>query len=222
MAANGQIRQVAAEGEALRWTGRVLSAEDLQRSLNGHRQLLLPARTIITPLAAEQIRTQGLRVQRLPVEEQKMLSAPWGYAQQRPDALVQTAVRALEQEGISLQELKVPDRSLPCRWVCAVAEWVASGGVDPRRGGVIFCDDAGLLCCVANKVAGLRAIVANTVPQTAHATLTLGANLVAVEMPGRTFFEVRQILRTLCSGGVPACPAGVACILKELDGHAHR
>ena len=105
---------------------------------------------------------------------------------------------ALEREGVSLQELKLPDRSSACRWVCAVAEWVASGGVNPCRGGVIFCDDAGLLCCVANKVAGLRAVVANTVPQAARATLTLGANLVAVDMPGRTFFEVRQILRTLC------------------------
>jgi ribose 5-phosphate isomerase RpiB len=87
---------------------------------------------------------------------------------------------------------------------------------------VVFCDDAGLLCCVANKVAGLRAALANTVAQAAQATLTLGANLLAVEMPGRTFFEVRQILRTCCSAAAPACPAGVACTLQELDGHAHR
>jgi ribose 5-phosphate isomerase RpiB len=199
-----------------------LTAEDLQRSLNGHRELILPARTIITPLAAEQIRAQGLRVQRLPVEEQTASLAPWGYAQERPHPFVQNAIRALEREGISLQELKLPDRSSACRWARAVAESVANGGISAKRGGVIFCDDAGLLCCVANKVAGLRAVVANTVAQAARATLTLGANLVAVEMPGRTFFEVRQILRTVCSGAVPACPDGVACILEELDGHAHR
>jgi ribose 5-phosphate isomerase RpiB len=222
MNGNGQVRQVAAGGEALRWTGRVLSAEDLRYSLNGHRELILPARTIITPLAAEQIRTQGLRVQRLPVEKQTTPAAAWGYAQERPDSVVRNAVRALEREGVSLPELTVPDRSSPCRWARTVAESVASGGVDPCRGGVIFCDDAGLLCCVANKVAGLRAVVANTVPQAARATLALGANLVAVEMPGRTFFEVRQILRTLCASALPACPAGVACILEELDGHAHR
>jgi ribose 5-phosphate isomerase RpiB len=87
---------------------------------------------------------------------------------------------------------------------------------------VIFCSDAGLLCCVANKVAGLRAAPANTVAQAARATLSLGANLIAVEMPGRTFFEVRQIIRTCCLAAPPACPAGVACTLQELDGHAHR
>jgi hypothetical protein len=42
-----------------------------------------------------------------------------------------------------------------------------------------------------------------------------------VEMPGRTFFEVRQILRTLLGNGT-TCPDGVACTLRELDGHAHR
>ena len=61
-----------------------------------------------------------------------------------------------------------------------------------------------------------------TVGQAARATLTLAANLLAVEMPGRTFFEVRQILRTLYAPAPPACPDGVACTLRELDGHAHR
>ena len=89
-------------------------------------------------------------------------------------------------------------------------------------GGVVFCDDPGLVCCVANKVPGLRAVAVTTVAQAARATLTLGANLLAVEMPGRTFFEMRQILRCLCGAESTACPAGVACTLRELDGHAHR
>jgi hypothetical protein len=40
-------------------------------------------------------------------------------------------------------------------------------------------------------------------------------------MPGRTFFEVRQMLRMLLEGS-RVCPDGVACTLTELDGHAHR
>jgi ribose 5-phosphate isomerase RpiB len=86
---------------------------------------------------------------------------------------------------------------------------------------VVFCEDPGLVCCVANKVAGLRAVAVSTISQAARATLTLNANLLAVEMPGRTYFEVRQILRTLCNGS-GICPEGVACTLQELDGHAHR
>ena len=78
----------------------------------------------------------------------------------------------------------------------------------------------GLVCCVANKVPGLRAAAVTTVAQAARATHSLGANLLAVEMPGRTYFEVRQILRAVCGAG--ACPDTVAGTLRELDGHAHR
>jgi hypothetical protein len=67
MAADGQVREASAKGEVLRWTGRVLTAEDLRHSLNGHRELTLSARAVITPLAAERIRANGIRISRRPV-----------------------------------------------------------------------------------------------------------------------------------------------------------
>lgn len=210
---------MAADGEVLRWPGRVLSAEDLRCSLNGHRQLILPARAVITPLAAEEIRANGIHVSRQPVEEQPTPRAVWGYAQERPHALVQSAIQALQREGVSLKELKIQGQPSASHWARAVAECVALGEC---RGGVVFCEDAGLLCCVANKVAGLRAAMANTVAQAARATLSLAANLLAVELTGRTFFEVRQILRLCCFAATSVCPASLACTLQELDGHAHR
>jgi ribose 5-phosphate isomerase RpiB len=120
---------------------------------------------------------------------------------------------------VALKELPVGGDQAACRWARAVAEGIAGGEC---RGGILFCQDPGLVCCVANKVPGLRAVAIVSVAQATKATLTLGANLVAVEMPGRTFFEVRQILRTVCAVGAPACPAGAAGTLQELDGHAHR
>jgi hypothetical protein len=45
--------------------------------------------------------------------------------------------------------------------------------------------------------------------------------MLAVEMPGRTFFEVRQILKAL-SRTAAECPQKIADVLQELDGHAHR
>ena len=142
----------------------------------------------------------------------------WGYGQDRPHTMVECAVRALRREGVVVRELPAAGGDLPCRWARAVAQCVANGEC---AGGVVFCDDPGLVCCVANKVPGLRAVAVTTVGQAARATLTLAANLLVVEMPGRTFFEVRQILRTLCGASRP-CPDGVACTLQELDGHAHR
>lgn len=140
-----------------------------------------------------------------------------GYAQERPDPLVSSAIQALRRQGVSFKEL-APPQSTPDQWARALAQCLASGDC---HGGVVFCQDPGLICCIANKVAGVRAVPVVTVPQAGRALAGLAANLVAVEMPGRTFFEVRQILRLVCTpnGG---CPDGVACTLRELDGHAHR
>jgi hypothetical protein len=219
MDTNGQVRNAAANEHVLRWSGRVLTAEDLRRSLNGHREVVLTPRTIVTPLAAEQLRAEGVRLILQERQEQPAAKSAWGFAQDRPHPLVRSAVRAVERNGLRMRELPPNGQEMPCRWAKAVAECVASGEC---WGGVIFCQDPGLVCCVANKVAGLRAVPVATVAQAARAALTLGANLVAVEMPGRTFFEVRQILCTICNRDAPACPAGAACTLQELDGHAHR
>jgi ribose 5-phosphate isomerase RpiB len=132
--------------------------------------------------------------------------------------MVECAVQALRRQGAVIRDLPPADNGLPCHWARAVAECVA------RRecaGGVLFCAGPELVCCVANKVAGLRAAAVTTVHQAARATLDLGANLLVVEMPGRTFFEIRQILRTLYVAS-PACPNGLACTLEELEAHAHR
>ncbi len=209
---------MSGNGQVLHWPKRVLSAEDLARNLNGHRELVLSPRAVVTPLAAEQLRSNGVRISREAAEKKSATRPLWGYGQERPFPVVQTAVQALDREGAELKELPAQD-GLTCRWAKALAECVQRGECG---GGVVFCSDPGLVCCVANKVAGLRAVPVTTVLQAARATLALGANLLAVELPGRTFFEVRQILRTVCLCDGPACPGPVAETLRELDGHAHR
>ena len=219
MSANGQLRDTNPEAGVLRWSGRVLSSSDVVRSLNGHRELVLSPRTVVTPLAAEDLRDRGVTYRRDPVEVPPTPASVWGYAQGRPHPLVRSAVQALERDGLFLREMGTKINDSPCGWAKALAECVAKGEC---RGGVVFCDDPGVICCVANKVAGLRAAAVATIAQAARAALTLGPNLIAVEMPGRTFFEIRHILRTLCSPAALTCPDGIACTLKELDGHAHR
>jgi hypothetical protein len=221
MGTNGQLREVTADGRVLRWPDRVVTAAGLERRLNGHHELVLPASAILTPAAVDHLRDRGVRISRQPPEAANAAPAAtaWGYSQDRPYPLVSSAVQSLGREGMSWKDLTLAGSESPCRWARAVAECVARGEC---LGGVVFCQDPGLVCCVANKVAGLRAVTTNTIGAAARTTLTLGANLLIVEMPGRTFFEVRQILRILCQPGQPVCPPGVACALEELDGHAHR
>src|SRR5947208_16661610 len=116
----------------------------------------------------------------------------WGMAQDRPYPMVQLVLQALARAAAPVRVLSASCAGPECEWAKSVAECVARGDC---WGGVVFCEDPGLVCCVANKVPGLRAAAVATVAQAARATRTLGVNVLAVEMPGRRFFEVRPILR---------------------------
>jgi ribose 5-phosphate isomerase RpiB len=217
---NGQLRDAAADAGILRWPGGVLSADDLRRSLNGQREVRLAPRAVVTPLAWEHLRQNGVALKREEAEPQPPTpTGLWGYAQDRPHPGVESAVQSLKREGLLLSELTAAGEPSLCRWARGVSQCVARGDC---RGGVVFCQDPALVCCVANKLAGLRAAAVSSVAQATRAALSLGANFLVVEMPGRTFFEVRQILRTIVANGLSPCPAAVGDILKELDGHAHR
>src|SRR5438270_10373767 len=100
MNGNGQPRKSPPADHVLRWSGRVVAAEDLRRALNGHRELLVSPQTVITPLALEQLRERGVQVNRQAAA--KLPASPahplWGYAQDRPHPTVATAVQALRRE----------------------------------------------------------------------------------------------------------------------------
>ena len=145
--------------------------------------------------------------------------ARWGCGVEgKPSAMLRAALLSVRRNGSSPQSL--PSCEGPtCDWARQVAECVRRGTC---KAALVFCDDPGLTCCVANKVAGVRAVAVWTVEQARLAVARLGANLLAVECHGRTYFECRELMR-LCEGCVNAvCPDGVACVLEELDSHAHR
>ena len=56
-------------------------------------------------------------------------------------------------------------------------------------------------------------------PNTANA---LGANFVVIQMSGRSFFELKQLVRFFCGSYQPACSDELDRVIKELEGHAHR
>jgi hypothetical protein len=139
-----------------------------------------------------------------------------GYAVQgKPAPMLEVALHALQRSGAMPHALPACNGST-CAWVRHIAECL---GRENCRAAVLFCDDPELACCVANKVAGIRAAAVHSVAQAARALEQLGANLLIVEMAGRTYFEFKVLLGL---AGVGTCPPEIACTLTELDGHAHR
>jgi hypothetical protein len=203
----------------LSWPKRLLCADDLRCHLTSQRELLLLPKTIITPLAADELKAKGILISWL-VQNAKDPSASkrgtWAYTQEKPDVLITSAIQALQRDGITLSALNIS--GLLLIGARTLAEEIRKGS---HCGGIIFCSDPGLVCCVANKIAGLRSVAVFDVTQVVRVSKTLGANLFAIEMPGRTFFEIRQMIKTIV-GHAANCPEEVANALRELDGHAHR
>lgn len=142
----------------------------------------------------------------------------WGVTVEgKPSAMLQAALQSVRRNGAIPQPLPACNGEA-CSWVRQVADCLKNGTC---KTALVFCDDAGLACCVANKVPGVRAVAVWTVAQANRALDVVGANLLAVEAAGRTYYECRELLR-LCHSRPGCCPAGIACLLEELDGHAHR
>jgi hypothetical protein len=198
-------------GSALCWPKRLLSADDLRRHLTSQKELVLLPKTVVTPLAADELRAKGIRVrwESATSESRSAVAGGWFYAMEKRDAFVESAVQALGRDGVHLTFIEGSPRTC--------AEAVLKG----HAGGIAFWANAAALVCIANKIAGVRAACIVNAKQAAHAQKSLGANLYAIDVPGPTLFEIRHMLKTIVAGNAK-CPDEIAKTLQELDGHAHR
>ena len=203
----------------LTWTARVMTEADLRRVWNGEQIIEVGRRTVVTPLAKERLRECGVAITWRPDKETKTASNGWGVAVESNDGRALSVVRAFGGEGRNLTILEGPEKTSRSHWYGSLAEKVSSSSV---RGLLVFCSDAAVCVCVAAKTPGVRPATAFSAAQAARVLITLGCNFMAIETTARTFFELRQITRTICDSGKPEAPPEVATILKELDGRAHR
>src|SRR6516165_7441457 len=94
------------------WPKRLLSADDLRRHLTSQRELLILPGTVITPLAGDELKAKGVRIHtHVPApspllpggRETRGEGAPkertWCYAQEKNDAMIVAALKAVASDG---------------------------------------------------------------------------------------------------------------------------
>ena len=202
------------------WPGRLLSADDLRRHLTSQRELVLLPRTIVTPLAADELRAKrrahhaGNRRRRTSDRGQR--AGMWA-TRRRPPTRWSTSARRRHWNamGVTLAATLATNGD-PARAIAA------SGRRRDCRGGVVFCDDPGLVCCVANKVAGLRAVAVSNVAADRRVQSNLGAEPARRRDAGPDVFRGSADAADDRRAATRRCPDGLANVLQELDGHAHR
>lgn len=73
---------------------------------------------------------------------------------------------------------------------------------------VAFSDRAELITCYANRSPKIRAAVASSIETLTAMAKSLGANLLVIDPTGRSYIELRNILRACAALGRPQPPLG--------------
>jgi hypothetical protein len=191
-------------GEILHWPSRVVSETELARVRGDFREIAVPKNAVVTPSAHDWLRQHGVRLVR-DVEKGSKAKANWICAQERPFSVVASVVEALRKEGISLHAWPERGSDSVIQWARKLAEEVSHGS-----GAIVFCHDPALVCCVANRQPRIRAASVTNVALARRALDTMAANWLAIEWPGPTYFEIKQLLALVSRTPVRDCPIELA------------
>jgi hypothetical protein len=179
---------------------RVVTLESIATCLQDAKQLIVSPGALITPAVHDVLRRKGIVLVRGgavadPRKESPRLYLVVGRTRHDPAAVV----RMLSQEGIDVQL-----ESLDC--MIASTDKLAAAVAQGRSLGLLWTRHTAAGLCLANRHAGVRAVLAAGVSATAAAVSAVGANILVVDPAVGTAYEKKQILRDFCLGGIRPCP----------------
>jgi ribose 5-phosphate isomerase RpiB len=190
------------------WPGSVLALNDLQRLGPNLRELVVRDKVVLTPCARDELKRLGVSLVRRDEKTPRNI----GYGSDAMYPQIATVVLALDKEGLTLKALEF-QRGLDSMLLGKSAGELVSRG--EMKSAVLFCAEPEAAACAANKLVGIRAAAVNNILQAKRACASLGANLMAVEMPGRTYFEIRQVMFLMMDA--KGCHQGNHKLLERLD-----
>ncbi|MGA2254834.1 MAG: hypothetical protein ABSG53_09245 [Thermoguttaceae bacterium] len=189
----------AARHDELVVDSRVVTLELIAGRLHGTKQLMVPPGALVTPAVVDELRRKGVALVRGIAAASARTKLPRlllvvGRTRHDPAATVQMLV----QEGVDVQT-----ESSDCMIASTdkLAAAIAQGQL-----GLLWTRHTAAGLCLANRHAGVRAVLAASVAATAAAVSAVGANVLVVDPTVGTAYEKKQILRDFCLGGIRQCP----------------
>jgi ribose 5-phosphate isomerase RpiB len=179
---------------------RVVTLESIAGRLQGAKQLTVPPGALVTPAVCDELRRKGVALVRGSMAA-TVRKGPHcvvlvvGPARHDPATVVQT----LADEGIDVQT-----ETSDC--MIASTDKLAAAVATGQALGLLWTRHTAVGLCLANRHAGVRAVLANGVTATAAAVAAVGANVLVVDPAVGTAYEKKQLLRDFCLGGIRQCP----------------
>ena len=187
---------------------RVVTLESVAGRLKGAKQLLVAPGSLVTPSVCDELRRKGITLVRGSENTSTQQARPGvllvvGRTGHDPVAAVQT----LTQAGFEVHTEK-----LDC--MIASTDMLAAAVAKRQSLGLLWTRHTAVGLCLANRHAGVCAVLATNVAGTAAAVTAVGANLLVVDPTIGTAYEKKQILRDFCLGGIRQCPEALKEKLK--------
>ena len=82
--------------------------------------------------------------------------------------------------------------------------------------GVVFAADGAVPTCIANKHNDIRAALGMNVPMVEEAARELGINVLVIEYPTQTAYQMKQMIQRLVSGPVAPRPE-IAAVIGKIE-----
>ncbi len=192
---------------------RVVTLESIAGRLQGARQLTVPPGALVTPSVRDELRRKGVAlvrgsaattVRKGPTGVLLVVGPVAGTGSGERGAGSNSgsplpAPCSLLPEGVGVQT-----ETSDC--MIAATDRLAAAVVPGQALGLLWTRHTAAGLCLANRHAGVRAVLATGAAATAAAVAAVGANVLVVDPAVGTAYEKKQILRDFCLGGIRQCP----------------
>lgn len=191
----------AAAAVELALATRLVTLADLNGRLEGIKQLVLPRGAVLTPAVRDRLREKQIAVSyRVGQKTNKspLAGLVLGVAETSSDPAPLMA--ALRREDVAIESLA---RSGLATVIEELSEEVRKGG----KLGLLITGAVDLALCLANRRAGVRAVLGAEPKCVRRAVESIGANLLVLDLAGKSLFQQLKIVREFTVPGPRTCPA---------------
>jgi hypothetical protein len=181
---------------------RLVTLSVLEGRMAGLRKLVVSPQSVITPAVRDELARRNVQ----------LLVAPRGGAPTAAKAALRlvlvthgrryepTALLAALAKGPTTVEHHAKD----C--IMASSDLLAAEVAKPDTLGAVLTRHTAAGLCVANRLAGVRAVLGLDPAQAAVVAKAVGANVLIADPAGGSLFWLKRMLDAFCAGGVRACP----------------
>lgn len=179
---------------------KVITEELLVQQLNGSKRIEVGAKSVLTPSARDFLSKRNIEWQRQP-ETKSTTQTDWKAIIVQSTSAVTAALNDLEQSTGTCWQREIAGTT--CEAVSVAVSAICRAEANAV---VIFTGKPESVACRANRNLKVRAAVVGDVRRTESIKTEMGVNLFCINPDGKTYIELRNLLRAATSGGAPRVP----------------